>query len=151
MALNNKLNRTIMPPVGKHFQLKLTEPKHIKLDNGIDTYIINESQEEFTRFDIVFDAGSALQSKSLIAASTISLLIDGTKSLSSSEIAHQIDYHGAYVDTSLTKDKAGITLYTLNKHLPKLLPLICDMVVNASFPEEELNNYIISAFSSFGF
>jgi predicted Zn-dependent peptidase len=136
------LNRKIMPPVGKQFQLNLTEPKHIKLDNGIDTYIINEGQEEFTRFDIVFNAGSALQSKSLIAGSTVSLLIDGTKTLSSSEIAHEIDYHGAYVDTTLTKDKAGITLYTLNKHLPKLLPLIGDMMVNASFPENELQNYI---------
>jgi len=142
MALNNKLNRTIMPPVGNHFKLQLTEPRHLKLDNGIDTYIINEGQEEFTRFDIVFNAGSSLQSKSLVAGSTASLLIDGTTKSSSSEIAHKIDYHGAYVDKTISKDKAGITLYTLNKHLPKLLPLIGDMVVNASFPEYELQNYI---------
>jgi len=142
MAQNNNLNRTIMPPIGKHYQLTLTKPKHIKLDNGIDTYIINKGKEEFTRFDIVFDAGSASQSKSLIAGSTLSLLIDGTKKLSSSKIAQTIDYHGAYVDTTLTKDKSGITLYTLNKHLPKLLPLIGDIIVNATFPEEEFQNYI---------
>ncbi len=142
MAQINIPDRKIMPPVGKHFQLNLTEPVHIQLDNGIDTYIINKSQEEFTRLDIIFDAGSSLQTKSLVAGSTVSLLIDGTKKLTSGEIAQIIDYHGAYVDTSLTKDKAGITLYTLNKHLPKLLPLISDMIVNASFPEDELSNYI---------
>ena len=142
MAHNNNLNRKNMPPIGNHFQLQLTEPKHIKLDNGIDTYIINKGQEEFTRFDIIYNAGSSLQPKSLIAGSTVSLLIDGTSKLSSSQIAHEIDYHGAYVDTTLSKDKAGITLYTLNKHLPKLLPLIGDMIVNASFSEKELQNYI---------
>jgi predicted Zn-dependent peptidase len=142
MAQNNKLIRTKMPPIGKHFKLNLTEPKQIKLDNGINTYIINEGQEEFTRLDIVFNAGSSLQSQSLIASSTVSLLVDGTKNMTSSEIAQKVDYHGAYIDTSLTKDKAAITLYTLNKHLPKLLPLISDMVVNANFPESELSNYI---------
>ncbi len=142
MTQNTKPIRTKMPPIGKHFKLNLTEPKHIKLDNGINTYIINEGQEEFTRLDIIFNAGSALQTQNLVASSTVSLLVDGTRNLTSADIAQKIDYHGAYVDTSLTKDKAGITLYTLNKHLPKLLPLISDMVVNASFPEEELSNYI---------
>ena len=142
MTQNTKPIRTKMPPIGKHFKLNLTEPKYIKLDNGINTYIINEGQEEFTRLYIIFNAGSALQTQNLVASSTVSLLVDGTRNLTSTEIAQKIDYHGAYVDTSLTKDKAGITLYTLNRHLPKLLPLISDMVVNASFPEEELNNYL---------
>ena len=142
MTQNTKPTRTHMPPIGKHFKLNLTEPKHIKLDNGINTYIINAGQEEFTRLDIIFNAGSSLQTQNLVASSTVSLLVDGTRNLTSAEIAQKIDYHGAYVDTSLTKDKAAITLYSLNKHLPKLLPLISDMVVNASFPEEELSNYL---------
>ena len=142
MTLYKNPDRTVMPKTGKQIQLKIDEPTHIILDNGIDAYIIDEGEEEITRLDIIFDAGSSLQSKNLVAASTIRLLIDGTKKRSSTEIAQKIDYHGAYLDTSLTKDKAALTLYSLNKHFPELLPLISDMIVNASFPDSELTNYI---------
>lgn len=142
MTKHHQPNRTTMPPTGKQFQLKLNEPAHVNLDNGIDTYIIDEGQEEFTRFDIVFDAGTSLQSKNLVAGSTVNLLMDGTKNMSSADIAQKIDYHGAFIDTTLSKDKAGLTLYSLNKHLPELLPVISDMIHNASFPEDELSNYI---------
>ncbi len=142
MTLYKKPDRTVMPKTGKQLHLKLDEPTHIKLDNGIDTYIIDEGEEDITRLDVIFDAGSSLQSKSLVAASTIRLLIDGTKNLSSANIAQKIDFHGAYLDTSLTKDKASLTLYILTKHLSELLPIISDMIVNASFPDSELTNYI---------
>ena len=62
--------------------------------------------------------------------------------MSSAEIAQKFDYHGAIIDTTISKDYAGLTLYSLNKHLPKLLPLISDMIVNASFSEDELTNYL---------
>ena len=143
MIPNNHLNRTKMPTIGKHYKLELTEPQHIKLDNGIDAYIINESNQEFVRLDMIFNAGSALQTKALVASSTVSLLTDGVNKLSSAQIAQKIDYHGAYLDTSLTKDKAAVTLYTLVKHLPKLLPLFTDLVTTASFPQKEFENYIV--------
>jgi len=142
MAINIHPNRTRMPQTGEQIELKLTEPECVILDNGIKTYIINEGQEEFSRLDFVFNAGSSLQAKNLIAGSTIQLLIDGTKNLSSEEIAKKLDYHGAIVDTTLSKDNAGLTLYSLNKHLPELLPLISDMIVNPSFPKDELSNYL---------
>ena len=142
MANNTHPNRTIMPQTGEQIQLKLTEPEHVILDNGISTYIINEGQQEFSRLDIVFNAGSSSQNKNLVAGSTIQLLIEGTKNLSSAEIAKKLDYHGAIVDTTLSKDNAGLTLYALNKHLPKLFPLISDMIVNSSFLEDELTNYL---------
>jgi len=79
MAINIHPNRTIMPQTGEQIELKLTEPECVILDNGIKTYIINEGQEEFSRLDFVFNAGSSLQTKNLIAGSTIQLLIDGQK------------------------------------------------------------------------
>ena len=131
-----------MPLPGEQLKLKLREPEIVKLDNGINLYVINKGQEDFSRLDIVFNAGSSLQNKSLVAGSTIQLLTDGTQSMSSADIAQKIDFHGAIIDTTLTKDKAGLTLFSLNKHLPELLPLINDMIVNPSFLEEELSTHI---------
>lgn len=142
MTLISTPDRTKMPLTSKQIQLQLDEPEHIKLDNGIDTFIINKGEEGITRLDIIIDAGTSIQTKNLVAASTIRLLIDGTTTLSSADIAHKIDYHGAYIDTSITKDKACITLYSLNKYLPELVPLIGDMLTNASFSESELSNYL---------
>ena len=63
MATNFHPDRTIMPQPGMQIQLNLNEPEFASLDNGISTYIINEGQQEFSRLDIVFSAGSSLQTK----------------------------------------------------------------------------------------
>ena len=136
------INRSKMPTTGKHIQLNISEPNMVILDNGIETYIIDEGEVDFTRLDFVFNAGSAIQNKGLIAESTIQLLADGTNTMSSEDIAKKLDFHGAIIDTNLTKDKASLTLYSLNKQLPKLLPILKDMLENASFEEYELSNYI---------
>jgi zinc protease len=142
MTVSKFIDRTKMPNTGNRIALDLSNPELIKLDNGIEAYVINQDDAEFTRIDIVFDAGSSVQTKNLVAESTLQLLIDGTSSLSSEDIARELDYHGAIIDTSLTKDKAILSLYSLEKHLTGLLPIISDMVVNATFNEKELDNYI---------
>ncbi len=142
MTGSTNINRKRMPETGKHISLNLNSPDFVRLDNGLEVYVINQDDVEFTRLDIVFGAGSSIPASSLVADSTIQLLIDGTKSLSSEEIARKLDYHGAIIDTNITKDKAILSLYALEKHLEGLVPIISDMVANATFTDNEFKNYI---------
>lgn len=138
----NEPNRTKIPEHGKPGELVLNEPEVILLDNGIKTYMIKTGDEEITRIDIVVEAGTAFQKKRLVASSVGDLLKEGTENYSSEEIATRFDECGAYFETSTSKDSTILTLFTLSRHLPALLPMIGDMLTNAKFHAEELSIHI---------
>lgn len=135
-------NRTTAPIPADHLQMLLEEPRCMVLSNGMKVCFIEAGQEEVTRIDFIYNAGSAFQEKRIVASATNRLLREGTRSRSSFEVASLIDYHGAYLDTSVTKDTATLTLYSLNKHLPHLLPLVGELLTEPAFTDEELHTYI---------
>ncbi len=131
-------DRTQMPPAAGFEKLDLHDPESITLDNGLAVYVIPGEEQEVTRLDLVFDAGTAFQEVKLQAAAVNDLLAEGTRRHSSFQIAETLDFHGAYTDYFLTKDTAGITLYGLTKYYDRLLPLMAELVTEATFPEKEL-------------
>ncbi len=142
MYNTSEINRTSKPLHGKPIELLAEEPGLAILDNELKVYCIDAGEEEVIRLDIIIQAGTAYQPRKLVASSTGKLLKEGTKNLSSAAIAGIIDEKGAYLDISVTKDSAVITLYSLNKHLNDLLPVIGEMLSSATFPDNELNIHI---------
>ncbi len=141
--MNNIIHpdRTTMPKPADFETLSLTIPEKITLDNGISAYLIPDENQEVTRLDLVFDAGTSLQNDKLQASAVNDLLAEGTRRYASNQIAEILDFHGAYTDYFLTKDTAGITLFGLTKYYDRLLPLMGELITEAVFPEEELAIY----------
>ncbi len=131
-------DRTKQPSLGRPVSLVLPQIESIKLNNGLEFFLIPDSTQEVTRLDLVFDAGSSAQKKKLQAAAVNQLLSEGTRQKTSMEIAEILDFHGAYLDKFLSKDKAGLTLFGLTKYYHRLLPLLVEMLSEAVFPEREL-------------
>lgn len=136
------INRTKSPANSNTISLNLVEPKEAQLDNGLPVYLIEAGEQEVTRIDIIIKAGSAFQSKNLVAGIVGSMISEGTTNFTSSSIANKFDYYGAYFHTDVTKDTATLTLYSLSKHLPYLLEVVGDMLANAQFPESEIINHL---------
>jgi len=132
-------DRTKMPQPAGFESLNISNPEKIILDNGLPVYLIYGEDQEVTRLDLVFDAGTSFQDIKLQAAAVNDLLSEGTRRHTSFEIAEILDFHGAYTDYFLTKDTAGITLYGLTKYYNRLLPLMVELITEAVFPEEELS------------
>ncbi len=137
MKNNNIPNRKKIPTNRKLGDLNIIKPEHSILKNGLDLYFIESGLENVTRLDIIVGAGSMFQQKSLCSSFTSNMLKEGTANLSSQQIAEELDFNGAYLNTSTSKDKAVITLFSLSKHLSKLLPMLKSLVTDASFPENE--------------
>ena len=135
-------DRTKAPKNGKTIDLHIQEVVEMAFDNGLKVYSIDAGDEEVTRLDIIFMAGSAFQGKRLIASTTAKLLKEGTKTYTSVSVAEKLDYFGAYFDIHVTKDSATLTLYSLTKHLHELLPIISEILSEATFPEHELQTYL---------
>lgn len=135
-------NRKIIPINHKVEELLLSNPEHSVMSNGLNLYLIESGLEDVTRVDIIVGAGSSFQQKKLCASFTNSLLKEGTKTLNSKHIAERLDFHGAYLSTSINKDKSVITLFSLTKHLSKLLPMLKSIVTEAKFPQDEFGIHL---------
>lgn len=136
------LNRKQQPQYKSIDDINIPVPEKISLDNGIQTYIIKAGTQDIVKIDLSFKAGSWYQDKPVIATAVNEMLLEGTKSLTSQQIAEKLDFYGAFIHPNPTKDFANITLYTLKKYLPDTIKILEDIVKNPCFPEHELKTYI---------
>ncbi len=137
------MNRT-QPPIIKNatdFKIDLPKYKEISLDNKVPVYFIPSEEQETLQLQWVFKAGSWYESSTSIALSTNKLLKSGTKSMDALEIDETIEYYGAFLTMRCYHEVATITLHCLEKQLENLLPIVREIVTEASFPEKELSLY----------
>ena len=107
------------------------------LGNGLPMQLIQAGTQDILKVDIILNAGQWHQERPLQASFTASLLREGTKKQTAAEIAEQIDFHGAFLQTDTERDNAVVSLFCLSKHLSKILPIIRDLLTQAIFPENE--------------
>lgn len=132
------LDRTKAPALGNVKDLHLQKPELGHLDNGIPTAIFNGGEQEVVMLKLLFDAGKWHEPSKLVASLTNRMMKEGTKNLTAETIANRVEFYGASLKTKSGTDYASITLYTLSKHLGKLLPIVRSLLTDAVFPEKEL-------------
>ncbi len=118
--------------------VSLVEPEKYLLDNGVPVYLINAGTQEIVKIDLIFNAGSKMQDIPLQAQFTSKCLVEGTESFDSKTIAETVDFYGAYLKPSVSKDDASVSLYSLNKHLAQLMPVFAEVALKPSFPGHEI-------------
>lgn len=135
------LDRTTEPEVKDFPDIDLQEAEHLTLANGLPVHIINSGTQDVLRVEFLFKAGALKQPARLVAAATIQAIREGTETRTAYQIAEQLDFYGANMKIDASRDTPAIVLYTLGKHLDRTLPVIKDMLLNASYPENELQTY----------
>jgi predicted Zn-dependent peptidase len=135
--------RSIAPPIKDPVDLHLElRPCHrFTLDNGVDVYAIDAGAEEVLQVEVVYRAGNAYEGSNGIAPAVNFLLKNGTPSRNAFEINEHFDYHGAYLNRNCQSESADVVLHCLTKHLPDLLPVMCELLTEADFPAQELDIY----------
>lgn len=140
--MTGELDRTLAPEFKVMESVDLLEAESFQLDNGRNIHYINAGTQDVFRIELVFDAGSWYQEKPLIAGATSKLLTEGTSARSAEELASKLDFYGAFLQAKADRDFASVNLYTLNKHLEDTLPVLKEILTDASFPENELKTFI---------
>lgn len=138
------LNRTLPPPVHDAVDFSFALPPCHKeiLDNQIPLYWLSAGTQDVVQIDWVFKAGLWEESQPAVARAAAALLKNGTKKHSSAELNESLEFYGATLKINANNDYTFVSLYTLTKHLPVLLPVIRELLLEATFPEEELQIYI---------
>ena len=139
--MTEELNRNIAPKINQISKLIQLEPKEYVLSNGVPVYVFNNSEQALLKIEMVFDAGSSVSSKPLVASAVSNMLTEVTENYSAKKLAEEIDFYGAYFETSASRDNASVVLYSLNKFIDSTIPLLAEVVENASFAANEFELY----------
>ena len=136
-------DRTVAPfikdPVD--FNLTLKPCTHSELRNGVKMYYINDGAEEVSQIEFIFSAGNSFETKNGIAATTNYLIKNGTSKKNAFEITDYFEYYGAYLKFTSFHEYATITLHCLSKFVKELLPIIRELITDATFPDNEIEIY----------
>lgn len=111
------------------------------LDNALPLYWLNGGVQDVVEVDWVFPAGVWHEQKQAVAQAVGGLLKSGTSARTSKEINESLEYFGASLKVKTTNDHTVVSLYTMVKHLPDLLPVVFELLTDTIFPQEELDLY----------
>lgn len=114
-------------------------PRRYELQQGGKIEYFPDRHTVIVRIDIVFNGGYAYQGKKFLCASAIELITSGTRNLSSGEIDRFMDYRGISIEKSNDLYHASLTVYSLAKHLPELLPMLREMIDDTAYPWTEFD------------
>jgi predicted Zn-dependent peptidase len=135
------LDRTTPPRIhdAVEFDYILPPIHQATLSNGMPLYWLNAGVQDVMQLDWVFPAGLWQEPKPALANSIAGLLKNGTSTRTAQQINEALEFYGANLKVNAGNDYATITLYTLTKHLPHLLPIVYELITDATFPEQEIN------------
>ncbi|MCS6796619.1 MAG: insulinase family protein [Raineya sp.] len=139
----NVLDRTIPPKAQRIKQIPIVKPQKLSLSNGLGVYAIHAPEQEILQISWVFDVGnydSTLPAQSLYA---VKMLAEGTKQKTAQEINEAIDEFGAFLDLQSDADQTNITLYTPARYADNTIPIIAELLFEASFPENEWQIFLL--------
>nr|WP_262907921.1 pitrilysin family protein [Hymenobacter sp. 15J16-1T3B] len=108
------------------------------MPNGARLHVLPHEAQPVVRLQVVVPAGRWYDPAPGTSLLTARALLEGTRTRSARQIAEEVAFYGASLDCEQGFDRATLTLYCLSRHLSKLLPLVQDVLLHATFPAEEL-------------
>ena len=132
-------DRSIRPEAGPAPVIQLGSTESFVMDNGLKVFVVENHKLPKVSISLQFKYQPELEGDAVgVSSITGDLLGTKTATRSKDEIDASIDYIGASLSTSST----GIYASSLTKHLPTLLDLFSDVLLNSEFTQEEFDKSI---------
>lgn len=135
------MNRTTPPPIATPKQINIPAPIEHTFSNGNRLAVINAGTQDVTKVELILHAGTRYQEKLLVARSATALLSDGSRTMTSQQIAEKLDYMGSFMEVNVGHDYTTIALLSTNRHLDQSLGILADTLHNPTYPQHELDVY----------
>ncbi|QCK14335.1 M16 family metallopeptidase [Mangrovivirga cuniculi] len=135
------LDRTKAPYKNDLVQPDIIKAQEAFIFENTPVFFVHSDTQEALKIEIITDSGSKFEQKPAAASTALSLLNEGTKSRTGSQISDGFDSRGAFTDFNNTSDRQHMSCYTLERFFPEIIELMSDVWINPSFPEDELERY----------
>jgi len=118
---------------------KLPAYERIKLDNGLTVYLMEQHEVPLIYVSALIPCGTVYDSnKNGLAFLTSESLLFGTKNYSKKQIEETFEFYGADISTSASAEFIKLSISFAKQDQEKLLPIFQDILLNPTFPEEEV-------------
>jgi zinc protease len=133
-------DRSAPPKAGALPALKLPAIQKRTLSNGLPVWIVELHKVPVVHVSLVLKAGSGAdpRGKYGLASLTADMLDEGAGARNALQIADAVDYLGANLSASSTSDSSLVDLHVPVARLNEALPIMADVALRPTFPEEEL-------------
>jgi zinc protease len=133
-------DRSKLPALGTPPALNLPELQRTTLSNGLKVALAERPGSPVVQLQLLVDAGTASDSLAKPGTATLAsiMLTQGTKTRDALQIAARAEMLGARVGASSSLDTTSVALNALASKLPESLELFSDVLLNPTFPEDEL-------------
>ena len=110
------------------------------LPNGLEVVLIEDARFPLVTARLNFAAGSKFDPKDIpgLSEAVATLLTEGTKTRTSRKISEETDDIGGSLNGFTGPDNLTVAGSALSENLPKLMALMADVAINASFPDDEV-------------
>ena len=121
------------------------------LSNGLAVWIVALHKVPVVHVSLVVKSGSGADPKGKygVANLTADMLDEGAGSRTALQIADAIDYLGATLSTESTSDASSIDVHVPVARLAEALPIMADVALRPTFPEDELKRVREDLLTSF--
>ncbi len=128
--------RAAAPQAGSAPKIQIGKAETNKLKNGLTVILVENHKLPRVSFRIFADYDPVLEKDAAGYVNMMGeLLSKGTKTRTKAQLDEEIDFIGA----SLSSNSNGVSGACLSKHTDKLLELMSDVLLNPTFPQEELD------------
>jgi zinc protease len=127
----------VTPPIPDY---KLPPVEEAKLGNGLAVVMVEDKRFPLVTARLTFRAGSRNDPADMpgLAENVAVLLVEGTKTRSSRQIAEQMAAMGGTLNGSADPDGLTLSALALSENVGKMIEVLADVARNATFPAEEV-------------
>lgn len=132
------IDRAKAPEIAGFGEFDIPRPAEIALPNGATLYLLDRGDIPVCRLTACWTVGRAdVPSVPALVLATNAMRC-GTATRSEAEIAETLEYNGAWLRCNADAHASFLTLHSLNKTFGKVLPVVADMLSDATYPAEVL-------------
>jgi zinc protease len=139
MGSGPALDRSVMPAAGPTPEYDFPDVRRHTLSNGLGVWIVERPGVPLVTVQLLVDAGGVADpaGRAGLASLTASMLNQGTTSRSATQIADEIEFLAANLNTGAGQEVAFVTLSTLSRNFTTAMEIFTDVVMNPAFAEDE--------------
>ncbi len=143
------LDRTRPPKAGPAGKVSFPRYFERRLRNGFKVFVVENHSLPIVTVGFVVKSGSAMDGDLPgLASVTSELLTKGTARRSAVQIAEDIDFVGGSLSSTASWDGSQIFVSVLKAHLGKGFDILQDIILNPSFPPEEIERLRVQRIAS---
>ncbi len=134
---------TKAPATSGFTDLSLAFPEPVRLDNGIELWVVGGGEDEIVRVSALMSGGLYDEEKTLQSVLTALTLYEGSDRRSAEEVAEALDYYGAGQSTVPSDHHMLTSMTVMNRNLEHVLPLMLEALTSATFKSDDIAPYML--------